>query len=197
MGKDGLKSVSVCLSVLLMHLDRAPIYKQRPAGPCHGFTLIELLIAIFIVLTLTAIAVPLTADYIHQANVARAITEIRTVEKEIVLFDTERGYYPGGKQPIVTFMLESMQEIGRDNFLDPWGTPYQYRNLAQGPLTGGGKPQSCRKDKSFNPLNYDFDLYSVGPDRVVPTKKQITVSDGADDIVRAANGRYVGVGSKF
>ena len=198
MGKDGLKSVSVCLSVPLMHLDRAPIYKQRPAGPCHGFTLIELLIAIFIVLTLTAIAVPLTADYIHQANVARAITEIRTVEKEIVLFDTERGYYPGGKQPIVTFMLESMQEIGRDNFLDPWGTPYQYRNLAQGPLVGKKqKPQSCRKDKSFNPLNYDFDLYSVGPDRVVPTKKQITVSDGADDIVRAANGRYVGEGAKF
>ncbi|MFA9434982.1 MAG: type II secretion system protein GspG [Deltaproteobacteria bacterium] len=189
--------MSVCLSVLPASLDVSPECEKNKRDSCHGFTLVELIFGILIVLTLAAIAVPLFADYIHQANVARAITEIRTVEKEIVLFDTERGYYPGGKQPIVTFMLESMQEIGRDNFLDPWGTPYQYRNLAQGPLTGGGKPQSCRKDKSFNPLNYDFDLYSVGPDRVVPTKKQITVSDGADDIVRAANGRYVGEGAKF
>jgi general secretion pathway protein G len=185
MGKSGLKSVSVCLSVPLPHLDRAPIYEQRPAGPCHGFTLIELLIAILIVLTLAGIALPLTADYIHQANVVRAISEIRGLEKEIIFFEMERGYYPGGKTP---GMLESLQKIGRDQFKDPWGTPYQYRNLAQGPHTGGGKPQFCRRDRSYNPLNYDFDLFSVGPDRQVPTHNQITVDKGADDIVRAANG---------
>ena len=197
MGKYGLKSVSVCLSVLLKHLDVAPTCKQRPAGPCHGFTLIELLIAILIVLTLAGIAVPLTADYMHQANVTRAVTEIRMVEKEIILFEMERGYYPGGRQPIITFMLESMHEIGKDHFKDPWGTPYQYRNLAQGPHTGGGKPKFCRRDRSYNPLNYGLDLYSVGPDRQVPTHNQITSNKGADDIVRAANGRYVGVGAKF
>lgn len=196
MGKYGLKSVSVCLSVLLTHFDVAPTCKQRPAGPCHGFTLIELLIAILIVLTLAGIAVPLTADYMHQANVTRAVTEIRMVEKEIILFEMERGYYPGGKQPIITFMLESMHEIGKDHFKDPWGTPYQYRNLAQGPHAGD-KPKFCRRDRSYNPLNYDFDLYSVGPDRQVPTHNQITTNKGADDIVRAANGRYVGEGAKF
>jgi general secretion pathway protein G len=197
MGKYGLKSVSVCLLVPLTHLDRAPIHKQRPAGPCHGFTLIELLIAILIVLTLAGIAVPLTADYMHLANVTRTVTEIRMVEKEIILFEMEKGYYPGGRQPIITFMLESMHEIGKDHFKDPWGTPYQYRNLAQGPHTGGGKPKFCRRDRSYNPLNYDFDLYSVGPDRQVPTHSQITTNKGVDDIVRAANGRYVGVGAKF
>ncbi len=194
MGKYGLKSVSVCLSVLLTHLDRAPIYKQRAAGSCHGFTLIELVIAVLIVLTLAAIAMPLAADYIHQASVARAITEIRMVEKEIIFFEMERGYYPGGKTP---GMLQSMHEIGKDQFKDPWGTPYQYRNLAQGPHTGGGKPKFCRRDRSYNPLNYDFDIYSVGPDRQVPTVNQITVDKGADDIVRAANGRYVGEGARF
>jgi general secretion pathway protein G len=193
MGKYGLKSVSVCLLVPLTHLDRAPIHKQRPAGPCHGFTLIELLIAILIVLTLAGIAVPLTTEYIHQANVVRTITEIRMVEKEIISFETERGYYPGGKTP---GMLQSMHEIGKDQFKDPWGTPYQYRNLAQGPHAGD-KPKFCRRDRSYNPLNYDFDLYSVGPDRQVPTHNQITANKGADDIVRAANGRYVGVGAKF
>jgi general secretion pathway protein G len=193
MGKYGLKSVSVCLSVPLTHLDRAPIYKQRATGSCQGFTLIELLIASLIVLTLAGIAVPLTADYIHQANVARAITEIRGLEKEIIFFETEKGRYPGWPPA----MLETMHEIGRDTFKDPWGTPYQYRNLAQGPLTGGGKPKFCRRDRSYNPLNYDFDLYSVGPDRQIPTHKQITVNKGADDIVLAANGRYVGEGAKF
>jgi general secretion pathway protein G len=182
------------LSVPLTHPARAPIYKRIATGSCHGFTLIEILIAILIVLTLTGIAVPLAADYIHQANVARAITEIRLVEKEIIFFEMEKGYYPGGKTP---GMLKSMHEIGRDHFKDPWGTPYQYRNLAQGPLTGGGKPQFCRRDRSYNPLNYDFDLYSVGPDRQVPTHNQITTNKGADDIVRAANGRYVGEGAKF
>ena len=197
MGEYGLKFVSVCLSVLLKHLDRVPTYKQRPAGPCHGYTFIEIIIAILIVLTLAGIAVPLASDYIHRARVVRAITEIRIVEGEIISFEMERGYYPGGRQPIITFMLESMNEIGRDRFRDPWGTPYQYRNLAQGPHTGGGKPQFCRRDRSFNPLNYDFDLYSVGPDRQVPTHNQITVNKGSDDIVRAANGRYVGEGAKF
>ena len=194
MGKYGLKSVSVCSSVLLRHLDAALVCKQRSEGRCHGFTLVELIIVVLIVLTLTAIAVPLTTDYINQAKVARAVTEIRMVEKEILIFETERGYYPGGKPPL---MLESMQEIGRNHFLDPWGTPYQYRNLAQGPHTGAGKPQVCRRDRSFNPLNYDFDLYSVGPDRQLPTHNQITANKGADDIVRAGDGSYVGVGAKY
>ena len=81
MGKYGLKSVSVCLSVPLTHLDRAPMYKQRPAGPCHGFTLVELIFAVLIVLTLAAIAVPITQDYIYRAKVARTVVEIRGVGK--------------------------------------------------------------------------------------------------------------------
>ena len=196
MGKYGLQSVSVCLLVLPASLDVSPKCEEKKRDSCQGFTLLELIFGILIVLTLAGIAVPLTADYIHKAKVVRAVTEIRGLEKEIIFFETEKGYYPGGKKPIITFMLQSMQEIGRDDFKDPWGTPYQYRNLAQGPFAGG-KPKFCRRDRSFNPLNYDFDLYSVGPDRQVPTHNQITVNKGADDIVRAANGRYVGEGAKF
>ena len=91
MGKYGLKSVSVCLSVPLTHLDRAPIYKQRPTGPCHGFTLVELIFVVLIVLTLAAIAVPLFADYLHKAKVDRAILDIRMLEKEIIFFEAECG----------------------------------------------------------------------------------------------------------
>jgi general secretion pathway protein G len=94
-------------------------------------------------------------------------------------------------------MLETLQEIGRDSFRDPWGTTYKYRNLEDGPKAADDKPKFCRRDRSYNPLNDDFDLYSVGPDKQVPTHNQITKDTGADDIVRAANGKYVGEGSKF
>ena len=193
MDKYGLKSVSVCLLVLPASLDVSPECEEKKRDSCQGFTLLELIFGILIVLTLAGIAVPLFADYLHKAKVDRAVLDIRTMEKEIILFQLEKGRYPGWPDD----MLETMHEIGRDHFKDPWGTPYQYRNLAQGPHTGSGKPKFCRRDRSFNPLNYDFDIYSVGPDRQIPTHKQITVGKGADDIVRAANGRYVGEGAKF
>ena len=155
--------------------------------------MVELLISTAIVLTLAAIVVPLTQDYINRSNVARAAVEIRGLEKEIIFFKTEKGRYPGWPPD----MLETLREIGRDNFQDPWGTFYQYRNLESGPHASDGKPKYCRRDRSYNPLNEDFDLYSVGPDRRLPTHNQITKSTGADDIVRAANGSYVGEGSKF
>jgi general secretion pathway protein G len=157
-----------------------------------GFTIVELLISVAILVTLAAIAVPLTKDYIYRANVARSATEIRGLEKEIIFYRTEFGRYPGWNG-----MWTSLQEIGRDNFRDPWGTFYQYRNLENGPQAKDNKPKFCRRDRSYNPLNYDFDLYSVGPDRQLPTNYQITKGTGADDIVRAANGKYVGEGSKF
>ena len=193
MGKFGTNSVSATFPVLQTHLDAAPACEQEQRGCCQGFTLVETIIALFIVVILSAIAVPLYGDYIHKTNVATAVTDIRDLEKEIIVFKAERGRLPGWDPD----MLETLQEIGRDNFLDPWGTPYRYRNLELSGVDGEGKPKNCRKDRSHNPLNYDFDLYSVGPDRQVPTHNQITVNSGADDIVRAANGRYIGEGSKF
>jgi general secretion pathway protein G len=193
MGQNGLNSVSVCLSVLQTLKNIAPFRAKKQQLFSGGFTIVELAISLAIIGTLTAIAVPSIQDRIYRANVARAATEIRGLEKEIIFFKTERGRYPGWPPD----MLETLQEIGRDNFLDPWGTPYQYRNLESSTKEPGGKPQNCRKDRSTNPLNYDFDLYSAGPDRVLPSHKQITEGSGEDDIVRAANGRYVGEGSKY
>ena len=194
MGQDGLNSVSVCFSVKQTLKNIAPFRARKQQLSPGGFTIVELAISLAIIGTLTAIAVPSIQDRIYRANVARAATEIRGLEKEIIYFKTEFGVYPGGRPG---GNLESLQEIGRDNFLDPWGTPYQYRNLESSVMEAGDKPKDCRKDRSTNPLNYDFDLYSAGPDRVLPSHKQITQGSGEDDIVRAANGRYVGEGSKY
>ena len=192
MGPNGLNSVSLCRSVTQTLKHIAPFRARKQQLSSRGFTIVELIISLAIVATLAAIAVPLTQDYIYRANVARASTEIRGLEKEIMFYRTEFGRFPGWNG-----MWTSLAEIGRDKVEDPWGTFYQYRNLENGPVAGDKKPQFCRRDRSYNPLNYDFDLYSVGPDRQVPTNYQITKGTGADDIVRAANGKYVGEGSKF
>jgi general secretion pathway protein G len=192
MDKYGSNSVPVYLSLLQTCLVAAFLTREQARKEhCAGFTLVELIIVVAITVTLSAIAVPYAQMYIHKGRVARAVTEIRDLEKEIILFRTERGRYPGWNG-----MWTTLQEIGRDNFPDPWETPYQYMNLEDA-TPAGHKPQNCRRDRSSNPLNYDFDLYSVGPDREVPTHTQITVEQGADDIVRAADGRYVGEGTKF
>ena len=186
MGECGKNCVSVCLPVLQTQLVAASAFETERGVSCQGFTLVELIFVVLIVVTLGAIAVPLYGDYIYKANVARAVTEIRALEKEIIFFRTERGEYPGASG-----ILTSLQQIGRDNLLDPWGTPYQYRVLEN------ESKAKCRRDRSYTPLNEDFDLYSVGPDRQVPTHYQITKNVGADAIVRAREGRYVGEGSKF
>ena len=192
MGKCGKNFVSLYLPVLQTHLYATASSEKEQEGFSQGFTLVELIIAVSIVATLAAIAVPLYGDHIYRARLARTIVEIRMLEKEILIFEMEAGRYPGWPDD----MLETMQEIGRDNFLDPWGTPYQYRNLALSKKEGQ-KPKGCRKDKNTNPLNWDFDLYSAGPDRELPTHIQIWLNQGADDIIRAADGRYVGEGSKY
>jgi general secretion pathway protein G len=47
-----------------------------------------------------------------------------------------------------------------------------------------------RRDKNLNPLNRDFDLYSVGKDG--QTQTQLTAARARDDIVRAGNGSFIG-----
>ena len=193
MGQNRLNSVSPWFSWNQAVKNIAPFRGRKQQLSPAGFTIVELVISLAIIATLAAIAVPLIKDYVYKEKVDRAIIEIRMLAKEIIFFKTERGRYPGWPPD----RLETLQEIGRDNFLDPWGTPYQYRNLESSAKDSESKPQGCRKDKSYNPLNWDFDLYSAGPDRTLPSKKQITKESGQDDIVRAANGRYVGESSKF
>lgn len=51
-----------------------------------------------------------------------------------------------------------------------------------------------RRDRFMNPVNTDYDLYSMGPDG--ETSTQFTSRKGRDDIVRANNGGYYGIASE-
>ncbi len=65
-----------------------------------------------------------------------------------------------------------------------------YQELASAP--GKGK---ARKDRKLNPLNSDFDLYSLGKNGV--SKTQLTNKDSLDDVVRANDGAFVGLAADY
>ncbi len=138
-----------------------------------GFTLVELMVVIAIIGTLAAIAVPVFASYRERAKMAKAKVEIRTIEKEIQAFFISNNRFP-----------TDLTEIGLNNLMDPWRTPYQY-------LPVEGTPQGrLRKDHFMVPVNTDFDLYSMGPDR--DSRAPFTVPVSHDDIVRANDGQFLG-----
>lgn len=148
-------------------------------SPQAGFTLIELLIVVAIILTLAAMAIPSLQAAINDAKVARAVGDIHAMETEITQYDIEYGKMPN-----------SLADIGRGNFLDPWGLPYQYLNDAT--HKGNGM---ARKDRFLVPLNDDYDLYSEGKDGA--SFAPITAPQSQDDVIRAADGSYVGLASRF
>jgi general secretion pathway protein G len=150
----------------------------RSAGQ-RGFTLVELLLAMSIVVTISAMAVPSLMSAVDAAKLARAVGDISTLQTEISEYDVLNGGLPN-----------SLAVIGRANLLDPWGNPYQYLNHA----TKKGNGQS-RKDRFLVPLNSDYDLYSMGADG--KSSPPITAKNSQDDIIRAADGGYVGLASQF
>ena len=148
----------------------------------NGFTLIELIIVIAIVATLTGIAIPLFASYLDKAKVARAIAEMKSIETEILVFDTEHGRLPA-----------NLAELGLRDLKDPYNNPYQYRPAPSNNKESG--KDKMRKDRSLHPVNTDFDLYSMGKDG--KSVAAFTAKVSQDDIVRANNGRFFGLVSAY
>ncbi len=54
---------------------------------------------------------------------------------------------------------------------------------------------SFRKNQNMVPINSDYDLYSKGKDG--RSQKPIVSNVSQDDIIRARNGRFVGLASDF
>lgn len=143
-----------------------------------GITLLELTLVLALVSLALSIAVPGFVGYVDRANTSEAIGDIGTLSLQIAQWQTNFGRLP-----------DTLAEAGLDGRSDPWGRPYIYLNVAN------ANPGQVRRDKNLNPVNTDYDLYSMGRDE--RTSTAFTSARGRDDIVRANNGRYIGVAEGY
>jgi general secretion pathway protein G len=146
-----------------------------------GYTLSDLMITLTVAGLLAAIAFPSYATYAERARIAKAVGDISSISLAIDQFELNNN----GALPL------SLNELPVDVPTDPWGQPYEYLNIrAVEPGKGG-----LRKDGKLNPLNTDFDLYSRGKDG--DSKGPLNAKASRDDIIRANNGAFVGLGEDY
>ena len=149
-----------------------------------GFTMIEMLIAMAIIGTLLAIALPMLQTALDKARIARAIGDIGALQTDVAAYEAGGNGLP-----------EELADIGRGTLLDPWGNPYEYLKFHID--EGGGRPApgGARKDRFLVPINSTYDLYSMGKDgESVPA---LTAKASKDDIVRANDGGFIGLAVKY
>ncbi len=143
-----------------------------------GLTLIELILVMAIIGVLAAIAIPAYQDYQEKARVNAAVMDISTMAFTIAAYWQDERSYP-----------DSLADVDLGGKLDPWGYPYRYLNLDK---NGNG---GARRDKNLNPLNTDFDLYSIGKN--AKTRLSVSQQDSLDDIVRVFDGKFIDLAAKF
>ena len=112
--------------------------------------MLDLMVALVVFSLMAALAVPAYSGFVNRAKVSGAIGDIGSLAIEIERFSVSNN----DRLPM------TLNELPVDIPLDPWGNEYQYLNIrAAGPGNG-----AFRKDGNLNPLNTDFDLYSMGED---------------------------------
>jgi general secretion pathway protein G len=147
----------------------------RPLRGCQGFTLLELMIVSCIVAILVAIAIPMWPMYQNLAKSTRAMQEIRMIETSIAAFSVDQGKLP-----------DNLTDIGYDTLRDPWGHRYEYTKT---PFRMYGT------DLINGNIGEGYDLYSKGADG--DSDDSIVSDKSLDDIIRAGDGSFVGLASKY
>jgi general secretion pathway protein G len=145
----------------------------------RAFTLVEFMIVLAILTVLVSIALPAYDNYRERVRIAQAVIDIGHIQTLINLFVDDNRSPP-----------DDLAQIGQGGTLDPWGNPYQYLNLVT--LKGKG---NARNNRNLVPINSDFDLYSMGKDGA--SVGPLTAQASRDDIVRANDGRFIGLAKDY
>jgi len=128
-------------------------------------------------LIVASFAIPAFNGYVERSRVARAVSDIGTMSLKLHQWQRNGNTLPS-----------RLAEVGLAG-VDPWGRPYVYVRVADASRT------QLRKDGQLVPINTDFDLYSLGPDGV--SALALPAAPSQDDVVRAANGAYIGLAANY
>jgi general secretion pathway protein G len=128
-------------------------------------------------LVVGSFAIPAFNGYVERARVARAVSDIGTISLKLHQWQREGRLLP-----------QNLGEAGIAG-VDPWNRPYVYVRAAD------ASRAQLRKDGELVPLNTDFDLYSLGPDGI--SALALPAAPSQDDVVRAANGAYIGIAANY
>jgi general secretion pathway protein G len=162
----------------VLPLTRRPPFVRRWRDP-RAFSLVETLVVCALISTLASIAAGIYVSALKTARVARAVGDLHAIGLDIDQFHLRTGRYP-------TTLTEARPLVPND----PWGRPYVYTDLSQ-----RGSRGRARKDGRLNPINSDFDLYSVGEDGRTTTPLGAPMS--RDDVIRGRDGGFLGLAADF
>jgi len=146
-----------------------------------GFGLLDLLVVLVVVALAATLAVPAYYGRVERARVSKAAADISTISVQI------DGFRVGNHASLP----QTLAELEFDLPPDPWGRPYRYLNI----VNSGGGAGDPRTHGKRTLLNTDFDLYSVGKDG--RSTDSLSAPASRDDIVRANNGAFVGLGEDY
>lgn len=150
-------------------LEEARIVKARRSNEA-GMTIIELLATLAIASSLASIAIPKYHQFAETARTTQAIGDIQAIQTTIDTRDS---------------LPDNLANIGQ-SLVDPWGQPYVYVKFPSG---------SPRVDRFGVQVNTTYDLYSLGPDGA--SSSSLNAGASFDDVVRANDGGFIGLGSKY
>jgi len=154
-------------------------YAVPPRIRVRGFTIVEIMIAVAVVGILATIALSSYAQYRERTQRLQAASDLGALQPLISRYALDHNAYP-----------DTLVDIDRAGANDPWGNPYHYISHDDHRTRG-----QWRKDHNIVPINSDYDLWSNGKDG--QSSAPLTARDSRDDIVRANNGRFIGLASDF
>jgi general secretion pathway protein G len=141
-------------------------HSRRASG---GFTLMEMIIVLTIIALLMGLAIFNLTGFTESAQKQKVKGDILTIKEELSLYQLNCGSLPTNEQglkalvtkPTIEPVPQNWISCAKEETLDPWGHPYQYRIPAR---------------KSSD----EYDLFSMGKDGLPDTDDDIGNWQSAD-----------------